>query len=101
MVFFRDLDNSHKEIDKARKHNTFYGVTEDCELFSNELTKLRVLDVPGFFGNVRDLRSDDLECRMKAVQNYDLFTMRTIWVSRPCTTLSSTVSFISCQTRVR
>ena len=78
MVFFRDLDNSHKEIDKARKHNTFYGVTEDCELFSNELTKLRVLDVPGFFGNVRDLRSDDLECRMKAVQNYDLFTMRTI-----------------------
>ena len=79
-VFFRSLENSHKEINAAREGNMVYKgrITEDCELFSNELTKIRVLDVPGFFGNVKDLNSDDLDGRMKAVKNYDLFTMRTI-----------------------
>ena len=79
-VFCRSVEDSHKEINDAREDGTVYEgrITEDCELFSNELTKIRVLDVPGFFGNVKDLNNDDLDGRMKAVKNYDLFTMRTI-----------------------
>ena len=48
LVMFRGLENPHKEV------NEFYmkqsEQTMKSQLISNETTKVRVLDVPGFFG---------------------------------------------------
>ena len=52
LAFYRCLENPHIEV-----NNSHQGIgmlvnerTLKCELFSNETTGLRVLDVPGFFG---------------------------------------------------
>lgn len=51
LAFFRALGNPHLEVDKARDtYMNVFGRTEECELFSNETSKVRALDVPGFFG---------------------------------------------------
>ena len=49
--FFRSMDDPHQEINQfhAGEQNVS-GITIGCELISNEATKVRVLDVPGFFG---------------------------------------------------
>ena len=49
LVMFRGLEKPHEEV------NSFYNlqdgqVTTKSQLISNESTKVRVLDVPGFFG---------------------------------------------------
>ena len=49
LVMFRGLEKPHEEV------NTFYNsrdgqATSKSQLISNETTKVRVLDVPGFFG---------------------------------------------------
>ena len=49
LVMFRSLENPHEEV------NTFYNSLDDktttkSQLVSNETSKVRVLDVPGFFG---------------------------------------------------
>jgi len=50
LAFFRTLENPHLEVDNARDtYMNAFGSTEECELFSNEISKVRVLDVPGFF----------------------------------------------------
>ena len=51
MIFFRSLNEPHEEINKS--HSSEEGdntATLSFELISNESTKVRVLDVPGFFG---------------------------------------------------
>lgn len=45
--FFRSLGDSHLEINRFYK--TYHESTLECELLSNESTKIRVLDVPRFF----------------------------------------------------
>ncbi len=49
--FFRSMAEPHQEINQfhaGEQHVS--GITIGCELISNESTKVRVLDVPGFFG---------------------------------------------------
>ncbi len=51
LAFYRVLQDPHLEVNAS--HNNDMSVTErtlKCELFSNEKTNVRVLDVPGFFG---------------------------------------------------
>ena len=51
IAFFRGLKNPHKEINGFHSEDQLNsGMTPDFELISNESTKVRVLDVPGFFG---------------------------------------------------
>jgi hypothetical protein len=51
IAFFRSLENPHDEINGFHSEDqTNSGMTPDFELISNESTKIRVLDVPGFFG---------------------------------------------------
>lgn len=79
LVFFRSLENSHKEINDSRESNMhIYESTSNCELFSNETTKIRVLDVPGFFGRDAAGEAEELHARGQAAQNTDLSIMRKI-----------------------
>ena len=51
LAFYRSLEAPHIEVNQAHEGEMY--VTErtlKCELFTNETTKVRVLDVPGFFG---------------------------------------------------
>ena len=47
LIFCRSLESSHEEVNKIHVSSPS---TNKCELLSNETTKLRILDVPGFFG---------------------------------------------------
>ena len=48
LIMARSLEDPHKQvIEKYKESNT---ATTRCQVFSNETTKIRVLDVPGFFG---------------------------------------------------
>ena len=51
LIFFRGLNEPHEEINQS--HSSVEGsdgTTLSFELVSNESTKVRVLDIPGFFG---------------------------------------------------
>ena len=48
LIMARSLDNSLEEVTK--KYEGSNAPTTRCQVFSNERTKTRVLDVPGFFG---------------------------------------------------
>ena len=51
LVFFRGLNEPHEEINKSHSDDEDDDtVTLSFELISNESTKVRVLDIPGFFG---------------------------------------------------
>ena len=51
LIFFRGLNEPHEEINKSHSvEEGSDGTTLNFELVSNESTKVRVLDVPGFFG---------------------------------------------------
>ena len=47
----RGESNPHEEIDKLRSSDSqsVYGSTKHCELLTNTDSKIRILDVPGFF----------------------------------------------------
>ena len=45
----RSSDNPHEEVD--RMYTSASESTKTCQLISNETTKVRILDVPGFFGD--------------------------------------------------
>lgn len=47
--FFREVKDSHLEINESRKGGEINPITSSCQLVSNEVTGMRVLDVPGFF----------------------------------------------------
>ena len=48
LIMCRGLEDPRKEVNFT--HSQQSPVTRNCELISNETTKVRVLDVPGFFG---------------------------------------------------
>ena len=51
LIFFRGLNEPHEEINRSHSvEEGSDGTTLNFELVSNESTKVRVLDVPGFFG---------------------------------------------------
>ena len=51
IAFFRGLKDPHKEINEYHaEEQPNSGETPDFELISNDSTRMRVLDVPGFFG---------------------------------------------------
>ena len=50
LYFYRSLESPHIEVNESRENNmNMYLSTSECELFSNETTRVRILDVPGFF----------------------------------------------------
>ena len=63
LIFHRLLSDPHKRVNEAfaqaydREKNAEER-TLSCELLSNETSKVRVLDVPGFFGKVNDPNRD-------------------------------------------
>ena len=48
LVRFRSLDDSHKEVNQMYRRAS--NPTTGSQVVSNDTTRLRVLDVPGFFG---------------------------------------------------
>lgn len=51
LAFFRILEDPHLQVNAAHDSDmNIHRKTTKCELFSNETTKVRILDVPGFFG---------------------------------------------------
>jgi len=53
LVYFRSKDAPHKLVNKARNagpNGQVFLPTSNCEVISNDTTRVRVLDVPGFFG---------------------------------------------------
>ena len=49
LIMARSLDEPHEEVTNIYKRSANVPTTR-CQVFSNETTKTRVLDVPGFFG---------------------------------------------------
>lgn len=49
LIFFRSVEDSHKELIRVRTKES--KSTDICELLSNDTSKVRVLDVPGFYGS--------------------------------------------------
>ena len=51
LQFFQSMNEPHHEINQFHAGEQLTsGITIGCELISNESTKVRILDVPGFFG---------------------------------------------------
>ena len=48
LLFCRLTRSPHDEVNRLREDST---VTKYCELLSNDTSKIRILDVPGFFGS--------------------------------------------------
>ena len=48
LVMFRSLENSHAQVNQMYRNAE--NPTTGCQVISNDTTKIRVLDVPGFFG---------------------------------------------------
>ena len=48
LVMFRSLENSHAQVNEM--YRDAENPTTGCQVISNDTTKIRVLDVPGFFG---------------------------------------------------
>ena len=48
LSLYRSLENPHLEINAAHESGVQLNGTTECDLFSNETTKVRVLDTPGF-----------------------------------------------------
>ena len=48
LVWFRNLENPHIQVNEVYRGSG--NLTTGCQVVSNEITKVRVLDVPGFFG---------------------------------------------------
>ena len=75
LVFCRSLAEPHKEVNRLREQS---GITKYCELLSNDTSKVRVLDVPGFFGSETKIAGKDLYGRVEAVASRNLQIMRKI-----------------------
>ena len=58
LVYWRVLEDPHVCINDHRKDSTS---TKSCELLSNDTSKIRVLDVPGFYGPEDDDSDSDSE----------------------------------------
>ena len=49
LALYRTIDDPHLSVNNYRKMLGVNSFTTSCQLISNEVTKVRVLDVPGFF----------------------------------------------------
>ena len=79
LVFFRSVENSHLEINSSRETTmSIYRSTLECELLSNERTKVRMLDVPGFFGREACADTETPEERLKKSAESALSNMRKV-----------------------
>lgn len=76
LVFYRSLENPHEEVNKSRMENS--ETTEQCELLSNDTSKIRVLDAPGFYGSNAAASSADVRKRACDTTETDLSIMRKI-----------------------
>ena len=79
LAFYRCLKKPHKEVNDA--HDSKMHVNEStlkCELFSNETTKARVLDVLGFFREMTAAQVEAASTIMPHIQVLHLSTMRSI-----------------------
>ena len=56
LLMFRSLEKPHEEVNNY--YQTSDEPTSKFQLFSNETTTLRILDIPGFFGNEGDEAPD-------------------------------------------
>ncbi len=79
LVMWRSLDSPHEHVNKSRTHSSS---SVSCELFSNDTSKIRVLDVPGFYGpnvvGIEERRSSDVfDLVGRGIEN-DLTIMRKI-----------------------
>ena len=45
------LEDPQKYLDDFRRELNLNGITKSCQLVSNDVTKMRILDVPGFFSD--------------------------------------------------
>ena len=78
LAFYRVLDNPHKEVNQSHAGKMLVNErTRSCELLSNETTRVRVLDIPGFLCAVRDANQQVSGITSKAMATH-LGTMRSI-----------------------
>ena len=83
LIFCRGLESSHIEVNNVHAQSS--PSTDKCELLSNETTKLRILDVPGFFGvnagkaaNRSSPGQNSTLCSVQNMAHTDLGIMRNI-----------------------
>ena len=78
LAFYRVLDDPHKLVNKFHESEMHVSTkTDSCELFSNDSTKVRVLDVPGFFGAIKGANQYSHNITLSAKETH-LGTMRNI-----------------------
>ena len=70
------LDNPHKVVNGI--YASAIESTKSCQLVSNEMTKIRILDTPGFFGDSNGGSEASLEEIVKGVTTSGLATMRDV-----------------------
>ena len=80
ITYFRSIGNAHKQINEFHSESQLHdGRTSNFELISNDSTMIRILDVPGFFGEDdtgKSLASADNKAH--SVTNVALGRMRNI-----------------------
>ena len=81
LVRFRTLDNTHKEVNDLYKGANIQTV--ESHVISNETTRVRVFDVPGFFGS--DIR------RVEATTTGDRITQSGILIMREVLRIQATM----------
>ena len=81
LVRFRTLDNTHKEVNDLYKGANVQTV--GSQVISNETTRVRVFDVPGFFGS--DIR------RVQAATTGDRITQSGILIMREVLRIQATM----------
>ncbi|XP_064390325.1 uncharacterized protein LOC135338200 [Halichondria panicea] len=77
LAYYRTKQTPHKMINEARVDMRVNEPTQKCELLSNETTKVRVLDVPGFSAKLASMPIDFRE-RPLFVLRAHLGNMRSI-----------------------
>ena len=78
LTFYSALENAHEEINAFHKSDMLTAEsTKECEVFSNDKTKTRVLDVPGFHDR-NSITSTSLMSASSDIFGKNLTTMRRI-----------------------
>ena len=80
LVYFRNKEEPHKKVNEARSSNmNIFSSTKYCEVLSNETSRVRVMDVPGFFdGTSRMHETHDRTNLLQSLEMNSLDIMRRI-----------------------
>ena len=80
LVYFRNKDDPHRKVNDARGSNmNIFTTTKECEVLSNETSKVRVMDVPGFFdGTSLVIKGQSPDSSINNLQVNNLDIMRRI-----------------------